>query len=171
MLKPVLLSTFLSLIASTTLAVDANLAPEAFIAQTFSGHTPEQSVLWLDKEMQQRIQSILGRTLPLRVRYWKQANKTAWILDEIGKEKPITTGIVINEGQIAKVKVLVFRESRGWEVKQSFFTDQFTGAALNEDQQLTKSIDGITGATLSVRAVTKLAKVALYLDSLVSKSP
>jgi len=31
-------------------------------------------------------------------------SKTVWILDEIGKEKPITVGIVVDDGKIERVK-------------------------------------------------------------------
>jgi Na+-translocating ferredoxin:NAD+ oxidoreductase RnfG subunit len=60
--------------------------------------------------------------------------------------------------------VLVFRESRGWEVRHDFFTDQFKLAKLKDENQLDKHIDNISGATLSVRAVRKLAQIALLLD-------
>jgi len=103
----------------------------------------------------------------LRIRYWKQDERTAWVLDEIGKDKPITTGFVIKNGRIERVRVLIFRESRGWEIRHAFFTDQFDKATLNKDRQLDRTIDNISGATLSVRAVTKLARVALLLDQAV----
>ncbi len=99
----------------------------------------------------------------LRLRYWGRDGRTAWILDEIGKEEPITTGIVVNGRAIEEVKVLIFRESRGWEVRHPFFTDQFKGARLGHDDQLDRHIDGISGATLSVRALKRLARVALFL--------
>ena len=41
----------------------------------------------------------------------------AWILEEIGKSKPITMGFVVNAGAIEITRVLVFRESRGWEIQ------------------------------------------------------
>ena len=50
----------------------------------------------------------------LRIRYWKKDGRTAWILEEIGKVEPSTFGIVSKEGQIQKIKVLEFREMRGW---------------------------------------------------------
>jgi hypothetical protein len=100
----------------------------------------------------------------MRVRYWQEQTQTVWIMDEIGKELPITTGIVVSNGAIDRVRVLVFRESRGWEVRHDFFTNQFKGASMQEDGRLNRQIDGISGATLSVRAVEKLARVALLLD-------
>ena len=64
----------------------------------------------------------------------------------------------------SQLKVLTFRESRGWEVKHTFFTRQFDNVGINQDQQLDKHIDGISGATLSVRALKKVARIALYLE-------
>jgi hypothetical protein len=146
--------------------------PDAFLREVFSGHVPEPRLLWLTKDLQPRVAEILGHDLGvLRVRYWQQDGRTAWILDEIGKEQPITTGIVVDKGKIQQVKVLIFRESRGWEVRYPFFTDQFNGAALGADQRLDRHIDSISGATLSVRAVTKLARLALFLSEQVGRQP
>lgn len=99
------------------------------------------------------------------MRYWGEKHRTAWILEEIGKERPITVGLVIDNGRLETVKVLVFRESRGWEVRYPFFTDQFNGARLTNEHGLDRSIDGISGATLSVRALKKLARLALFLHN------
>jgi len=148
--------------------------PDEFINQVFNNNPPKAEVLWLNKDLKKQITDILDHKYNgLRIRYWQQSEnsnrKSVWILDEIGKEKPITTGFVINNGQIELVKVLVFRESRGWEVRHDFFTDQFKQARLNSDHNLSRSIDNISGATLSVRAVRKLAKIALILDMEISK--
>ena len=70
---------------------------------------------------------------------------------------------MINHNKIESIKVLAFRESRGWEVRYPFFTDQFSDVALKENKQLDRHIDGISGATLSVRAMTKMARLALFL--------
>lgn len=138
--------------------------PEEFIKEVFAGDPPAARVLNLDEPLRTEIRAILGHDLAAkRLRYWVQGERTAWILEEIGKERPITTGLVVNNGKLELLKVLIFRESRGYEVRHPFFTDQFKGAHLKEDQQLDRSIDGISGATLSTRALTKLARLALYL--------
>ena len=143
--------------------------PDAFIAEVFADNPPKAEVIWPNNELKARIKDILGHDYKsLRIRYWKQDKKTAWVLEEIGKDKPITTGFVINNGRIERVRVLIFRESRGWEIRHAFFTDQFDDAALNTDMELNRTIDNISGATLSVRAVTKLARVALLLDQAVN---
>ena len=120
-------------------------------------------MLWPNPELRAQLTDILGHKPKLRFRYWGADGKTVWILDEIGKERPITAGVVIENGKIADVQVLVFRESRGWEVKYDFFTQQFANLQLNTNQQLNKQVDNITGATLSVRAMTRMARAALLL--------
>lgn len=160
----------LSLLAAPTLfAGGVYQEPDDFIKQIFNDKPPKADVLWLDKDLKKQVEEILDHQYTgLRIRYWQQSDeshhKSVWILEEIGKEKLITAGIVINNQQIEQVKVLVFRESRGWEVRHDFFTQQFEQAKLKENHQLDKTIDNISGATLSVRAVRKLAQIALLLD-------
>lgn len=159
-------------ISGPALARGTYQQPDVFLQETFPEGVPAPEVVWLTKSIRPAIEEILAhKPTALRIRYWQKQNRTAWILEEIGKEKPITTGIVINKGEIERIKVLVFRESRGWEVRHDFFTDQFKGASLKRDHYLDKSIDGISGATLSVRALQKQARVALYLHSTLLTSP
>ena len=172
-----LLHAIILFICSSMLTVQAGgvyQKPDEFINQVFNNKPPKAEVLWLNKDLKKQITDILDHKYNgLRVRYWQQNKdsnqKSVWVLDEIGKDKPITTGFVINNGQIDLVKVLVFRESRGWEVRHDFFTDQFKQATLKSDYNLSQSIDNISGATLSVRAIRKLAKIALLLDQEINK--
>jgi hypothetical protein len=140
--------------------------PEAFLDEVFGGSPPQPQVIWLRGDIRETTGKIMGHRYPgLRIRYWSKDGRTAWILEEIGKERPITTGMVINEDGIELVRVLEFRESRGWEVRHPFFTDQFPGIKLTDEYKLDQHIDGISGATLSVRALKKLARLSLYLHS------
>lgn len=140
------------------------MTAEQFLAHNFSNAKPETQTVWLTAEQKKEISKFLYRDFrKLRVRYWQQEQRSAWIFDEIGKERPITIGLILNEDQIESVKILAFRESRGWEVKYDFFTDQFQGIKLTEKNRLDQHIDGITGATLSVKAVTRAAQLALFL--------
>jgi len=145
--------------------------PESFIAEVFAAQPPPPQRLIISEALADRIRDILGRNLGVkRLRYWQKNRRTAWILEEIGKEEPITTGIVIDRGRIERVKVLIFRESRGWEVRYPAFTDQFNDAQLAPDGKLDRYIDGVSGATLSVTALKKLARLALVLDKHVQTS-
>lgn len=144
----------------------AYLTKKDFLKQAFNGDTPELKAVWLKGALKADISKTLGHDYPaLRIRYWIKNKRFAWILDEIGKEKPITAGFVIQDNKLEMVRVLVFRESRGEEIHYPSFTRQFSGAALNEKQQMNQNIDGISGATLSVNAIRKLATVALQLSA------
>ena len=145
--------------------------PDEFINEVFDHDPPKSKELWLRKLLKEEVKSIMGHDLGvLRLRYWYKDDRSAWILEEIGKERPITTGIVVNKNKIELVRILIFRESRGWEVRHPFFTDQFKDANLMQENKLDRSIDGISGATLSVKAVTKLARLALMLNRYVTGS-
>lgn len=150
------------------------LTVEEFLQLSFEGGAePSPTVYWLPADVKARIKLLNGRDFPLlRVRYWSVNDDTAWILEEIGKEMPITIGVVIDGQSMAvkRVEILAFRESRGWEVRHPFFTRQFDNVALNKDDRLSAHIDGITGATLSVRAVKHVAQVALILASAVQRA-
>lgn len=166
--RPILLLVIGLLASGLRADDDTYQAPADFLAETFAGASaaPAPRLLWIGKDMRPVVREILGHDYPvLRLRYWREDDRTAWILEEIGKVKPITTGLVVNAGKLERVKVLVYRESHGWEVKHPFFTDQFRGAALDEKYKLSQPIDGISGATLSVNALTRLGRLALYLDS------
>ena len=165
----VILFIFLSCLTSLSLTAHAETykKDEAFLAEVFHGKVPAPKHVWLREQLKKQVNDILMHPYAkLRVKYWMSNEQSAWILEEVGKEKPITTGVVINKhGKVSKVEILAFRESRGWEIKYPFFLKQFTNAGLKGNQQLDKNVDGITGATLSVRAVTKLARMALLLHN------
>jgi hypothetical protein len=158
--------TALLLLAAAVLRAEDYLDRAQFLALAFPAQQPEQRTLWVDATLRQRTQDALGFAPPgLRVRYWSAAGRTAWILDEIGKERPITFGIVVEQQRIVAVRVMAFRESRGGEIRYPFFSEQYAGAALGADGALDRPIDGITGATLSVRASGRAARLALWLDA------
>jgi hypothetical protein len=138
--------------------------PDVFVAEIF-GTRPEPKVLWLTKDIQAQAAAILGHPpVQLRQRYWSDAHKSVWILEEVGKEEFITAGFVVADGRIEHVHVLAYRESRGGEVRYLVFLQQFKGAKLAPGARLDREIDGIAGATLSVGAMERMARLALFFD-------
>ena len=139
---------------------------EDFVVEVFKAN-PAPKLVWLTKDAQAVVSDILGHApRQLRQRYWADDIRTLWILEETGKEELITAAFVVHQGRIEQAKVLAYRESRGMEVRYPAFLKQFNGAALNQGKQLDKTIDGISGATLSVYAMQRMARTALYLDQL-----
>lgn len=142
--------------------VRAESALDRYLAQSLGGPAVAPQMLWLTPPVKQRAAAILGHDYPgLRVKYWRQGARTAWVLDHIGKEQPITMGVVVEQGQILNIEVLAYRESRGGEIRHGFFRRQFDRATLKAGDRLDRDIDGITGATLSVTAMTRVARLAL----------
>ena len=138
---------------------------EDFLREVFDT-PPRAKVIWLDNAAQDKLKAVLGHPYgQARLRYWRADGKTAWILDDIGKEYPITAAFVVKNAAIERARVLVFRETRGMEVHYPTFLQQFTGSIL-QDGRLNKSIDGISGRHISVHLMERMARAALVLDTL-----
>ncbi len=166
-LSPVILfgsivSLLLLLFSVRVFADTQYLTTKQFLQTYLNQKVPQPSKLWLSKAQTAQAEKVLGHAPYQRVqKYWQQGNKTAWILNEIGKAEFITAGFVVENGKVADVRVLVYRESRGGEVHYKRFLAQFKGAVLKDDAFLDRHIDGISGATLSVRSMKHMARLAL----------
>jgi hypothetical protein len=151
-------------LSSTVLADSVYETREQFLTRAFGSAHPQSRVVWFSGATKMEVKRLLGHDYAtLRLRYWCREGRSAWILDEIGKELPITVGVIIDQDHIQSLRVLVYRENRGGEVVAPAFTEQFDGMTQGSDNQLDSTIDGISGATLSVNALTRLAGLALYL--------
>lgn len=165
-LKTVLLATIVILIPTLTPAATVYETQADFLDRAFSGSPPEPAIIWLSGERKTTVSKLLGHDYAaLRLRYWCQAERSAWVLEEIGKDLPITVGVVVEKDYIKSLRVLTYRENRGGEVVAPAFTDQFNGVSLTDDNALNQNIDGISGATLSVWALSRLAAIALFLHA------
>ena len=155
----------LLLVMPVTVNAEVYLTPEQFTQSAFAGSTPKSDTLWVTKQFANQAEQILGHApKQVRIKFWKNGLQTAWILDEIGKEEPITAGFIVENGKIVQASILAYLESRGGEVRHANFLKQYQGVGLQQDWQLNKTIDGISGATLSVRAMGRMARLALYYD-------
>lgn len=97
-----------------------------FVSYSFNGEIPKSKAIWLSAEDKVVISEIMSHHYNrLRLKYWQQESETVWVLEEIGKEKPITIGVHIKNEQIVDVKVLAYRESRGDEVRHNFLLSNF----------------------------------------------
>ena len=149
-------------IMSQAFAQSQNSVKE-FLQGQFVDEIPKPERLWIDKQKQLIIQKQFNPSqLKLSYRYWQRGSITVWVLDEIGKERNITTAIVIEDNAIKNVEVLVYRESRGGQVQNKRFTQQYYHK--NSQSNFIKEIDSISGATLSVNALNKQVKLALWLN-------
>jgi len=90
----------------------------------------------------------------------------AVVTEQIGLYKPITFMVKVDtNGKNEGVWVMVYRESRGGEVKRQRFLTQYRGKNATSPIRLNRDIIGITGATLSVRALNGgVKKILTVID-------
>ena len=86
----------------------------------------------------------------------------AVICEEIGKHRPITfIAAITPEGKVRDVAIMAYRESQGGEVQRRGFLAQFQGKNLKNPIMPHQDIRNISGATLSVRALSRGVRKAL----------
>lgn len=73
----------------------------------------------------------------------------------MGKDQPITYLVAVDTAlQLLDVDILVYREEYGGEVAYESWRKQFRGKRPGDGMQVGREIRGISGATISVNAVT-----------------
>ncbi len=88
----------------------------------------------------------------------------ALIDSEVGKHLPITYIVGISAtGSVTKVELMVFREIRGWEVRESRFMAQFAEKKASDRLVIGETISNVSGATLSAQAIAKGVRRALLM--------
>lgn len=165
-LRSLFLLSLFSLILSTAARADVTewMSVDEFLKQAFPEQNQQPQILWLTPELRADIERVLDRGYAgSRIRYWSNGTRSAWVLEQVGKERPITAGFVTEQNRIIMTNVLVYRESRGGEIRYEAFRRQFVGAKIKKNK-LNQQIDGITGATLSVRSMKQMAQAALVLE-------
>ena len=93
-----------------------------------------------------------------------QVDGYALIQNTIGKHKPMTYMVGVDPtGHVSNVELLVYRESRGSEVRTKRFNVQYEGKTASDPVKLNKDIINISGATMSVRSFSAGVKRVLVL--------
>jgi hypothetical protein len=93
-----------------------------------------------------------------------QIDGYALVQNTIGKHKPMTYMVGLDsKGHVSDVELLVFRESRGSEIRQKRFNAQYEGKTVSDPVRINKDIINISGATMSVRSMSAGIKRVLVL--------
>ncbi len=88
----------------------------------------------------------------------------AMVQHTIGKHKPMTYMVGVDpDGEVINVEVLVYRESRGSEVRTKRFNYQYEGKTLYDPIRINRDVINISGATMSVRSMSAGVKRVLVL--------
>lgn len=87
-----------------------------------------------------------------------QTDKGArWIIPDIAPSKSEVFSFVLyldNKKEVVDVDVLDYRESYGYEIDYPFFRAQFQGKSDPGEVKFGRSIQNISGATISARSIT-----------------
>lgn len=110
-----------------------------------------------------RTDSIAADTaMVLRVRSGGALLGYATIRNAMGKDQPITYLVAVDSALVLlDVDILVYRESYGGEIAYEPWRRQFRGRRPGESLQVGREVRGISGATISVNAVTAGIRRAL----------
>ena len=97
----------------------------------------------------------------------------ALVGDEVGKYRPITFLVGLDPTfQVEGVVVMVYRESRGGQVRRSRFLSQYRGKSSVDPVRINRDIINISGATMSVRALNVGVRQAVILvEALFGRQP
>lgn len=86
----------------------------------------------------------------------------AVVTEEIGKYRPITFLVgATPDLRVRDVAVMVYRESRGGDVKRKRFLSQYEGKRATDPIDIGRDIINVSGATISVRSLNAGVKRVL----------
>jgi len=132
----------------------------------------------LEKPVASEIEKFSGvklRTLDVAVWQVVEDGKPAghFFVDEVyGKHEFITYAVAVDpEGRVRQIEIMDYRETYGYQVRESAWRAQFVGKKVTDPLKLETDIQNISGATLSCRHVTEGVKRILAIhDRLIKRS-
>ena len=150
---------------------DIYLTPEEAAKLTFpESENIRAEVITLSPEQKQLIEERIGWQFPETIfecfigETNGQIDGWAFIQNTIGKHKAMTYMVGVDpNGEVSNVEVLVYRESRGSEVRKKRFNYQYQGKNLDDPIRINRDIINISGATMSVRSMSAGVKRVLVL--------
>ena len=128
----------------------------------------------IKKEIQNKVKQKFFRD---QIYYWiikKDDRNIGYALldNSIGKSMPITYLVIFDSNQqIAHSSIIKYREGYGGEVAGKKWLAQFNGMKRDSLYKFPENIAGISGATISVRSVTKgFGKLSLLLPYIMKEN-
>lgn len=124
-----------------------------------------------DESLRGRMKQRIGRLKPsiwepfyISFTAYKQDQVIGYavVCEEIGKHRPITFIVATTPDRVVKnVSVMMYREPIGGEIRHRAFLKQFAAKNLDHPIAARRDIKNISGATLSVRAMSRGVRKAL----------
>lgn len=163
-MKKVLVAVVLMLMAVSLLAEDMKLN---VVKELLPDSDMKAKVFAVDAALVAKVQAGLNNKMPVRPEYEIFTSKTGAVVmeEQMGKWGPIKMAILIDAAtkKILSIGYISMSEKRGAGIKQQVFVKQFAGKSAADGIEIGKDIRGITGATISSKAVAIAAKRALII--------
>ena len=155
--------SILIILTSFLAASDIKIICEEYLFNLYPNNTDiRMHIFKLNKKIKKKVENIVKqRFYKDKLYYWtitqEDSTKAYAFLDNvIGKSMPITFMVILNiDGEIENVNVIKYREAYGSEVGSKSWLQQFINFNNNSDYNIGKDIDGISGATISVKSMSK----------------
>ena len=153
-------------------AVIFQTIPSALKEIFHEGHEIKRKTLFLTKEQQKGLGQLIKEPIDSRLVVYYEGilkNKlqgTVFIdTHRVRTNNESVLFLVSPDGKLSRVKVLKFLEPPDYMASDRWI-NQLTGRVLNEKLSLRSEIHGITGATLTARALTMASRRVLALHQL-----
>jgi Na+-translocating ferredoxin:NAD+ oxidoreductase RnfG subunit len=120
----------------------------------------------VDAALTEKVQKALGNKQPVSAKYEIYTSKSGGVVIEhqMGKWGMISMAISFdNDGKVSNIGIITMSEKRGAGIKEHYFIKQFIGKSISDTIELGNGITGLSGATISSRAVVIAVKRALII--------
>lgn len=155
-------------------AAEAVVSQQEALAQAFPGAEIRRRTVTLTREQLAEASRLAGESIPNAVVFvydaWRGAERvgTAYFDAHRVRTLPQTLMLVVEpDGRLRSIQVLAFREPPQYKASADWLA-QFTGRALDDELQIRRGIQGITGATLTARATARAARRALAIHAVLN---
>ncbi len=164
-----LLILFVITITITSIFAKVYQTKDEVLKKYFSDSVIEKKVLFLSNDEVKIVQNIsktkLNSKLFIYYVVYNKNNEKKYVSIEscIVKTKPVIIMVVINnKAEIENVEVLAFYEPEEHLPSKKWF-ELFKNKKLNDNLQVKKDIDAISGATFTTKAITNQIRVILAI--------
>ena len=131
---------------------------------------------FLDEEQVERIEELAGSELRTHVVTFYEGQRdgailgTAYFDSHVVRTLPEVIMVLVGpDGSMGRVSILSFQEPRDY-LPSDRWLEQFEGEGLDEELTLKRDIRGITGATLSARAITRSVRRMLAIHRVLEEA-
>ena len=165
----------LIILTSILTAGDIKSACEEHLLSLYLKDTDiKMHILNLDRQIKKEVENqVKQKFYRDKLYYWtiSQRDTTiayAFLDNVVGKSMPITFMVILNiDGDIINANVIKYREAYGSEVGNKGWLQQFINFNNNSDYSIGNDVDGISGATISVKSMSKGMQKITALYSLI----